>query len=71
MFFCNAHQFLVKREEDLKLAVQFHPEFTHQLFGDDELIKGYADLKVPLPCIKFVLCVVLLERVASSLTTLG
>ena len=24
----------------------FQPEFSHQLFGDDEEIKGYVDLKV-------------------------
>ena len=26
----------------------FHPLMTHQLFGDDEVIKGYKNLKVSL-----------------------
>jgi hypothetical protein len=28
--------------------VSFHPSMTHQLFGDDEIIRGYKNLKVRL-----------------------
>jgi len=41
--------FPVRKEEDLKDKTKvFHPELTHQLFGDNESIFGYKDLRVKL-----------------------
>lgn len=34
--------------------VSFHPLMTHQLFGDDEIIRGYKNLKVSLFAFEFL-----------------
>jgi hypothetical protein len=36
---------LVRTAEELDTAPAFHPEFTHQVFREDETIFGYRDLK--------------------------
>ena len=43
----------VPSQEDMKLAeegqnasLNFPPEFTHQIFGEDEIIHGYKELQV-------------------------
>jgi histone acetyltransferase 1 len=36
---------LVRTPEELDTAPTFHPEFTHQVFREDETIFGYRDLK--------------------------
>ena len=52
-FVCSANtavEFkLIRSIEDLDNdAASFHPEFTHQLFGDTEMIFGYRGLKIKL-----------------------
>ncbi|GAB6019378.1 hypothetical protein CHUAL_000964 [Chamberlinius hualienensis] len=52
-FVCSAnkaiHILLARTMEDVDDdCKQFHPEFSHQLFGDSECIFGYKDLKVNL-----------------------
>ncbi|RDD45340.1 Histone acetyltransferase type B catalytic subunit [Trichoplax sp. H2] len=37
-----------KGDEVLEKSESFHPEFTHQLFGDNEAIFGYKDLEIKL-----------------------
>lgn len=40
---------LIKTVDDLDNdAITFHPEFTHQLFGDTEMIFGYKGLKIKM-----------------------
>ena len=40
---------LIKSIEDLdNNAIAFNPEFTHQLFGDTEMIFGYKDLRIKM-----------------------
>jgi len=40
---------LIRKIEDLDNdAITFHPEFTHQVFGDTEMIFGYKGLKIKL-----------------------
>ena len=36
---------LVHTEADLESAPEFNPEFTHQIFREDETIFGYKDLE--------------------------
>lgn len=52
-FVCSASNaieiILVRKEEDLQdKSKTFHPELTHQLFGENESIFGYKDLCVKL-----------------------
>ena len=51
-FVCDANdvvQFrLVRTEADMDAAEVFEPEFTHQIFRDDETIFGYRDLVVKI-----------------------
>ena len=35
----------VKDTDNMKEG-EFNPEFTHQVFGDNELITGYANLSI-------------------------
>ncbi|CAL8078442.1 unnamed protein product [Calicophoron daubneyi] len=37
---------LVKHKADFQDGTEFHPEYTHQIFGESEQIFGYKDLKV-------------------------
>jgi len=39
---------LVREAKDLDDAETFHPEMAHQIFGDEENIFGYKDLKIHL-----------------------
>ena len=39
---------LVRTAAELATAPLFHPEFTHQVFREDETIFGYRDLKARL-----------------------
>lgn len=44
---CEAITFkLIRKEGDLKYGEEFHPEYTHQIFGDNEQIFGYRKLQV-------------------------
>uniref|UniRef100_A0ACB8G0T2 Histone acetyltransferase 1 n=1 Tax=Sphaerodactylus townsendi TaxID=933632 RepID=A0ACB8G0T2_9SAUR len=50
---CNTneaiHLKLVRFQEDLEDdSMTFHPEFSHQVFGDDEVAFGYKGLKILL-----------------------
>ncbi len=36
---------LVRTAAELATALTFHPEFTHQVFGEDDTIFGYRDLQ--------------------------
>lgn len=37
-----------KGEAELRVDHEFHPEFTHQVFGADEEIKGYSGLRIDI-----------------------
>jgi len=51
-FVCDANdvvQFrLVRTEADMDAAEVFEPEFTHQVFRDDETVFGYRDLEIKI-----------------------
>ncbi|KAF5398216.1 Histone acetyltransferase type B catalytic subunit [Paragonimus heterotremus] len=37
---------LIRTKTDFDVAQEFHPEYTHQIFGESEQIFGYSNLKV-------------------------
>ncbi|CAD5122822.1 DgyrCDS11227 [Dimorphilus gyrociliatus] len=41
---------LVRTEKDIDSDDYFHPDMTHQLFGEKETIFGYKDLKIDIFC---------------------
>lgn len=44
------HRFTVRRREEIEenSTTSFHPEYAHQIFGENESIFGYKDLRVRL-----------------------
>lgn len=47
---CNIRSFTVRRREEIEenSTTSFHPEYAHQIFGENESIFGYKDLRVRL-----------------------
>ncbi|CAM2723122.1 unnamed protein product [Rotaria socialis] len=55
VFDCSANEIisfkLIRSEKDLNEKNEFGPEFTHQIFGENERIFGYKNLKVDIYCL--------------------
>ncbi len=39
---------LVQKEEDLKSDIYFTPEYTNQIFRENETVQGFTDLKIKI-----------------------
>jgi len=55
-FDCSANEVLqfkfIRSEDDLvNDEISFSPEFTHQIFGENERIFGYKNLRIDLFCL--------------------